>query len=54
MSFKFLSGMEARYNCCKAIEKALTSSGNVIGDGARDAIAKKVSSKTIDSFLLLS
>ncbi|XP_062094520.1 uncharacterized protein LOC133800540 [Humulus lupulus] len=35
-------GMEARYKCCKAIQKALLSSGKVISDASRDAIAEKL------------
>ncbi|PON39017.1 26S proteasome non-ATPase regulatory subunit [Parasponia andersonii] len=35
-------GMEARHNCCKAIQKALILSSKVIGDTYRDAIAEKV------------
>ncbi|KAM6550404.1 hypothetical protein CsatB_000212 [Cannabis sativa] len=35
-------GMEARYKCCKAIQKALSLSGQNISEAARDTIAKKL------------
>ncbi|EXB75016.1 26S proteasome non-ATPase regulatory subunit 5 [Morus notabilis] len=35
-------GMEARYNCCKAIQKALMSSSKVTSDASLAAIAEKV------------
>lgn len=43
--------MEARYNCCKAIQKALMSSSKVTSDPSLAAIAEKVSFK---EYLLFS